>query len=98
MGGGSSFLVKFSKKSLEAYGLGGTVVEEVLSSIRNAVAFGTQEKLLKLYDVHLIEAERWGFRMKASLAVMIAFLFGFIYLNYVSQSFSQIRDRCLINY
>lgn len=83
MGIGSGFLVKYSKKSLEAYGLGGTVVEEVLSSIRNAIAFGTQEKLATLYDQHLTESERWGFKSRTSIAVMIAWLFGIIYLNYV---------------
>lgn len=31
MGGGSSFIVKFSKLSLESYGAGGTVAEEVMS-------------------------------------------------------------------
>ncbi|KAL2358059.1 P-loop containing nucleoside triphosphate hydrolase protein [Cryomyces antarcticus] len=82
MGGLSPFIVKWNKKSLEAYALGGTVAEEVVSSIRNATAFNTQDKLAKQYDAHLTEAEKWGFKMKGILAVMIGLLFCFIYLNY----------------
>lgn len=82
MGLGSSFIIKYNKQSLSAYGLGGTVAEEVISSIRNAVAFGTQEKLARQYDKHLKEAEKWGLRLKISLACMIAGMMCIIYLNY----------------
>ena len=60
MGGASTFVIKFNKKSLESYALGGSIAEEVISSIRNATAFGTQDKLARQYDKHLIEAEKWG--------------------------------------
>lgn len=82
MGLGSSFIIKYNKQSLSAYGLGGTVAEEVISSIRNAVAFGTQEKLARQYDKHLKEAEKWGLRLKISLGFMIAGMMCIIYLNY----------------
>lgn len=82
MGNGSRFIVKFNKKSLAAYGVGGTVAEEVLSSIRNATAFGTQDKLARQYDQHLVEAQKWGFRFKATLGVMIGFMLCFVFLNY----------------
>ena len=82
MGSGSRFIVKFNKKSLESYALGGTVAEEVISSIRNATAFGTQEKLAKQYDKHLIQAEYWGARVKMILACMLGGMFLIIYLNY----------------
>ena len=82
MGSGSRFIVKYNKQSLESYGLGGTVAEEVISSIRNATAFGTQDKLARQYDGHLTEAEKWGTKLKIVLAFMIAGMFGVIYLNY----------------
>ena len=82
MGGGSKFIVQFNKKSLAAYAVGGSVAEEVLSSIRNATAFGTQDKLARQYDLHLAEAQRWGFRLKATLGVMIGFMLCFVFLNY----------------
>ncbi|KAK0265060.1 hypothetical protein B0A54_09150 [Friedmanniomyces endolithicus] len=73
---------KWNKASLAAYAEGGTVVEEVISSVRNATAFGTQDKLAKQYDVHLIEANKSGFKMKTTLGSMIGFLMCFIYLTY----------------
>lgn len=60
MGVGSIFIIKYNKKSLDAYALGGSVAEEVISSIRNATAFNTQDKLARLYDRHLKEAAKWG--------------------------------------
>lgn len=82
MGGGSRFIVKYSRLSLESYGAGGTVAEEVISSIRNATAFGTQEKLARQYETHLRVAERWGMRLQMALGVMVGAMFGIMYSNY----------------
>lgn len=82
MGTGSRFIIRFNKDSIQAYALGGTVAEEVISSIRNSVAFGTQERLAKQYDGHLIRAEYFGFRVKATIACMVAGMMLVLYLNY----------------
>ena len=82
MGGGSSFIVKYSKQSLQSYAEGGSIAEEVISSIRNATAFGTQDKLARQYDKHLAEAEKYGYRVKFALAIMVGGMFMVIYLNY----------------
>lgn len=82
MGGSSPFIVKFGKVSLESYGEGGTIAEEVLSSIRNATAFGTQEKLARKYDVHLQEAKKWGQKVQMTIGVMVGAMMGFMYMNY----------------
>lgn len=82
MGSLGRVMVKWNKQSLAAYAEGGTVAEEVISSIRNAVAFGTQDKLAKEYDVHLAEAEKAGFKQKAIMGSMIGFLMTFVYLTY----------------
>ncbi|KAJ5913074.1 Leptomycin B resistance protein [Penicillium tannophilum] len=82
LGGCGRFMVKYNKQSLAAYALGGTVAEEVLSSIRNAVAFGTQEKLALQYDAHLAEAQKWGFRQKSVLSGMMGFAMWVVYLSY----------------
>ena len=58
------------------------MAEEVISSIRNATAFGTQDKLARQYDAHLTEAEKWGKKLKIVLAIMIAGMMGILYLNY----------------
>lgn len=82
MGAGGRFMGMWNKKSLAAYAVGGTVAEEVFSSIRNAVAFGTQDKLAKSYNVHLREAQRWGVRSKGMMACMIGSLLCLIFFNY----------------
>ncbi|GAB7362437.1 hypothetical protein MBLNU230_g2759t1 [Neophaeotheca triangularis] len=82
MGGLGRVIVKWNKQSLASYAEGGTVAEETLSSIRNATAFGTQEKLARMYDKHLVEAEKSGFKMKAITGSMIGFLMCYVYLNY----------------
>lgn len=76
------FIVKYNKLSLASYAEGGTVAEEVLSSIRNAIAFGTQDKLAKQYDKHLDTAEKAGFRTKALTGSMIGMLMCYVYLTY----------------
>jgi ATP-binding cassette subfamily B (MDR/TAP) protein 1 len=82
MGGGSRFIVKFSKQSLQSYAVGGSVAEEVISSIRTATAFGTQERLAEQYETHLKVAEKYGVRLQIILAMMVGGMFGIMYLNY----------------
>lgn len=82
MGGLGNWIVKWNKASLASYAEGGTVAEEVISSIRNAIAFGTQDKLAREYDKHLGIAEKSGFKMKAITGSMIGFLMCYVYLTY----------------
>ena len=82
MGGGSRFIVKYNKQSLQSYAAGGSIAEEVISSIRNAVAFGTQDKLARQYRKHLEVAEKFGLRLKITLGFMIGGMFWVLYLNY----------------
>ncbi|KAI7472082.1 multidrug resistance protein [Hortaea werneckii] len=88
MGALGNMIVKWNKIALSSYAEGGTVAEEVISSVRNAVAFGTEAKLAREYDAHLIKAEKAGFRMKAIQGSMIGFLMCYVYLTY-SLSFWQ---------
>ncbi|KAF2861862.1 putative multidrug resistance protein 1, 2 [Piedraia hortae CBS 480.64] len=81
MGAIGSFIVKYNKKSLAAYAQGGTVAEEVISSIRNAVAFGTQDKLAREYDKHLTEAEKPGSIAKMIQGSMFGPLMCYSYLT-----------------
>lgn len=75
---------KYNKVALDEYGKGGSLAEEVLSSIRNATAFNAQDKLVRQYDRFLIRAEKAGFTTKAVTSVMVGILFMFVYLIYVS--------------
>ncbi|KAJ8119969.1 hypothetical protein ONZ43_g3201 [Nemania bipapillata] len=82
MGTASAFVVKYTKKTIQAHAAGGTVAEEVLSSIRNAVAFGTEGRLALKYDDHLKIGEFWGFRKSSAVALLVGGIFLVIYLNY----------------
>ena len=82
MGSGSTFIINYSARSQQEYAKGGTVVEEVLSSIRNATAFNTQKKLARQYDTHLVEAEKWGFKFQMVLSAMLATMMTIVFLNY----------------
>jgi ATP-binding cassette subfamily B (MDR/TAP) protein 1 len=82
MAGGSIFIIKWTAKSQAEYAKGGTVAEEVISSVRNATAFNTQEKLARQYDKHLEEAEKYGKKLQGALGIMIAIMMTLVYLNY----------------
>lgn len=82
MGSGSTFIINYTARTQEEYAKGGTIAEEVLSSIRNATAFNTQKKLARQYDTHLVEAEKWGRRLQMVLSVMLALMMTIVYLNY----------------
>ncbi|PKY05405.1 multidrug/pheromone exporter, ABC superfamily [Aspergillus campestris IBT 28561] len=82
MGGSSRFIIKNSKDALEHYGAGGTVAEEVISSIRNATAFGTQDKLARQYEVHLDAGRKPGTRVQIIIGLMIGAMFGVMFSNY----------------
>ncbi|KAL9055149.1 MAG: hypothetical protein Q9162_003727 [Coniocarpon cinnabarinum] len=82
MGSGGGSIKKWTQSAIESYALGGTVAEEVLSSIRNAVAFGTQDKLASQYDAYLEAAMYWGKRHKSLLGLMLGGMMCVINLNY----------------
>ncbi|KAF4452522.1 ATP-binding cassette, subfamily B (MDR/TAP), member 1 [Fusarium austroafricanum] len=69
MGGGSTFILKYNKQSLEAYAHGGSLADEV-------------DRLARQYDAHLKSAEYFGFRVKGAVACMIAGMMLVLYLNY----------------
>jgi ATP-binding cassette subfamily B (MDR/TAP) protein 1 len=82
MGGFSRLMLKFNKLSQESSGTGASLAEEVFSSIRNATALGTQDRLAKQYDTYLLEAEKWGFKAKGVTGVMIGSMMFIIFCNY----------------
>lgn len=71
---GAALMIKYQKNALGSYALGGSLAEEVISSIRNAVAFHTQEKLAKNYSVHLDEARAWGIKENTALAGFLGWM------------------------
>ena len=82
MGSCSVFIVKYSKLSLDAYSVGGAIVEEAISSIRTTTAFNSQEKLSNKYKNSLVKSMHWGFRMKVSIGCMVSSMMCVTYLDY----------------
>ncbi|GAA5883526.1 hypothetical protein JCM16303_005465 [Sporobolomyces ruberrimus] len=56
----NKFVTDAKTKQLAATGLGATLAEEVISSVRSSHAFGTQRKLASLYDEPNEETNRVG--------------------------------------
>ncbi|KAJ5650411.1 ABC transporter integral membrane type 1 [Penicillium longicatenatum] len=78
----SSFMVKYTRMSLEAYADGSTAAEEAISSIRHVTAFGIQDKLADRYQEFLSKAEAYGLRSRIALAAMMAIMNGVIFWTY----------------
>lgn len=74
--------VKWSTVSLASYAKAGSLVEETTSSIRNTIADGTQDRLLKSYDKFLASAEIPSFRTKVTTTATVGFMMCYIYLSY----------------
>jgi len=47
-------LSKFKQQSLQHVAQSGSLAEEVISTIRTAQAFGTQNKLAEIYDTYIV--------------------------------------------
>ncbi|UKZ78470.1 hypothetical protein TrVFT333_006210 [Trichoderma virens FT-333] len=79
---GSRFVLTNNKISLESYAQGGSLAEEVIGSIRNTIAFGTQDRLSKKYSNYLDKGAIYGFKMQISMACMSAMMWLILYLTY----------------
>ncbi|KAK9234443.1 P-loop containing nucleoside triphosphate hydrolase protein [Lipomyces kononenkoae] len=71
---GSQNMKRAIRRSLSGYSVGGTLAEEILASVRNAQAFGIQERLALRYDAHLVVTEKYGLRAGICLGIMSGFL------------------------
>jgi len=80
--GGGRRMAKLAAKVVAEYSAAATIAEEVLSSVRTAQAFGTEEKLALQYDQSLIAAQKVGYKKAAVLACMFAGIFTLVYLAY----------------
>lgn len=78
----TKFIVKYSTPMMVAFAQSGSVADEVISSIRVAVAFGTQDRLAKQYADHLETSQKWGVKLKICVAFMMAGFMSLLYLNY----------------
>jgi ATP-binding cassette, subfamily B (MDR/TAP), member 1 len=79
---GSSYAIKYTKRSLASYSSGATIAEEAISSIRHVAAFGIQETLAQRYFAHVLNAEKSGVKAGIIVALMISVMHGVPYLSY----------------
>lgn len=75
-------MTKYAKLVMTEYANASTIAEEIISSVRTAQAFGTQDKLAKLYDDNLVAAQRAGYKQQLSAAIMMATMFFSVYAFY----------------
>ncbi|KAK9453078.1 P-loop containing nucleoside triphosphate hydrolase protein [Dipodascopsis uninucleata] len=78
----SHYMVRFYRRSLSGYSVGGTIAEETLSSVRNVQAFAMEERLASQYDDFLVITEKWAHRAGMVLGVTTAAMWFFMYCNY----------------
>lgn len=82
MTGFSVFILRFSKRSIDAYAPGSATAEEALTSVRTVTAFNGQDKLANKYEESLVDTMRWGFKTKTVVGGMIATMMLITYLEY----------------
>jgi ATP-binding cassette, subfamily B (MDR/TAP), member 1 len=70
---------KHEKRSLDHYAEGATLAEEVISTVRVAHAFGTQQRLVDKYDQRLVLAEKSGGVKSVVIAIQMFCIFFVIY-------------------
>ncbi|KZT56320.1 P-loop containing nucleoside triphosphate hydrolase protein [Calocera cornea HHB12733] len=76
------FISKLMQKSLKAVADGGTLAEEVISTIRTTKAFGTQRILSALYDTHVAKAHNADMKAAVAHGVGLSCFFFIIYSAY----------------
>ncbi|KAJ3497303.1 hypothetical protein NLG97_g2010 [Lecanicillium saksenae] len=78
----STFMLRNNKAALDIYAEAGSIAEEVLGSIRNAIAFGTQERLAAKYASYLSRAGYYDFRTKLHMGFLLAVLMFIFFSSY----------------
>ncbi|KAJ8103745.1 P-loop containing nucleoside triphosphate hydrolase protein [Lipomyces tetrasporus] len=66
----SGKMTKYYKLALGGVSTGGTLAEEVLSSVRNVQAFGIQDRLALKYDKFLTISQKWALRAGIAAGAM----------------------------
>lgn len=75
----NKFISEFRRLMLANTAEGGTLAEEVISSVRNTHAFGTQAKLTSLYDVGNYVTLQLGIRSARANGIGMGAFFFIIY-------------------
>ena len=78
----NKFVSRYMQQSLKHVAEGGSIAEEVISTIRTAQAFGTQNILSTLYDAHIAMSHTVDVKAAAVNGIGLANFFFVIYSAY----------------
>jgi ATP-binding cassette subfamily B (MDR/TAP) protein 1 len=78
----NKFISRYMQLSLKHVAEGGSLAEEVISTVRTAQAFGTQKILSSMYDVHIDKAYLVDYKAAATHGVGLSVFFFVIYAAY----------------
>ncbi|KAG8983190.1 GTPase-activating protein, partial [Tulasnella sp. 427] len=78
----TAFETKYKESGLNEIAMGGTLAEEVMSTIRTCQAFGTQKTLAKLYDAFAIRARQWENKIALVRGLAVGTMFFIVYASY----------------
>lgn len=78
----TAFETKYKEHALNEIATGSSLAEEVISTIRTAHAFGTQNTLSKLYDAFAIRARSWENKIAVSRGLGVGTMFFIVYASY----------------
>lgn len=73
---------KLAKSEQDAYGLAGSIAEEVLTVVRTVIAFGGQSKEITRYQEQLDFAKKNNIKRQSMTALGFGLLWFFIYGSY----------------
>jgi len=73
------FISKYMQLSLKCVADGGTLAEEVISTVRTAQAFGTQNKLAAIYDKQILLARSADLKAAVVNGIGLGIFFFVIY-------------------
>ncbi|EPX72912.1 leptomycin efflux transporter Pmd1 [Schizosaccharomyces octosporus yFS286] len=79
---GVKFIKKYTKAQIAQLTSSSTFVEEVLSNVRNAFAFGTQDLLADTFTKFLIPARQNGIKKSIVMGIMVGWMFFVAYGAY----------------
>ncbi|KAK9235080.1 P-loop containing nucleoside triphosphate hydrolase protein [Lipomyces kononenkoae] len=77
----SGKMTKYYKLALGGVSTGGTLAEEVLSSVRNVQAFGIQDRLAMKYDKFLAISQKWALRAGIAAGAMTGTMWLGVFAN-----------------
>ncbi|KAI0287212.1 P-loop containing nucleoside triphosphate hydrolase protein [Russula brevipes] len=84
----NKFISKYTQLSLKHVAEGGTIAEEIVSTIRTAKAFGTQKVLASLYDVPAQKSTQWIAELLSPKASAYPFSFSLTDFHRLCPAFS----------